>query len=707
MKAPPLLLGAALLFWGWQIDFFWVGAVMAAALEGARLVKPRWEVSDEDFSRIWTFCSVLLLAAAVYAFTANEGPAQFSRLFRNPRSTNPSEAGAAGTRTAIALIRWLPAIFFLFVAAQAYSGREEIPLTTISWILKRRREKAEKLGQRLLPAPGLNVEFHYFAVCLFAAGGHLGDNSRYFWGLCVLLGWALWPRRSRRFGVTIWLGAFAAAVALGYTGQRSVGHWQNYIATLNPQWLSRFVRRSSDPAHSRTSLGRVGRLEQSGAIVIRLKPVTGGAPVYLREASYRFFKSPIWSARHANQHPRGPTEGFVGVNPEADGSTWVLLPNKTNSAKVQIACYLESRTQDSGALVGLLPLPTGYSQLENLPAFSIIRTNQMGAVLAEGPGLVQFDAGYGPGATIDSAPGWEDLRVPPAEQPALDQVISELQINNKGNGGTLLAVNRYFQSRFSYSTRQEPLKVADTNETPLTRFLLSTRSGHCEYFATATVLLLRKLHIPARYAVGYAVHEPSGKGYVVRQRDAHAWCLVWDDQVGIWRDFDTTPASWVKEESKRASPFQRLADGWSWIVFQFSKFRWGESHLRLYLLLLLVPALVLLLYQILFRRKRRRQGPPTTGSSAPIAWPGLDSEFYLIERKLAERGVARHPDQPLSDWLERVTRESTLAQLKEPLHELLRLHYRCRFDPRGLNAGARAELKRGTNVVLKTLAKLV
>ena len=144
MKAPPLLLGAALLFWGWQIGYFWVGAVMAVALEGARLVKPRWEVSDEDFSRIWTFCSLLLLAAAVYAFTANEGPAQFSRLFRNPHSTNPAEAGAAGTRTAITLIRWLPGIFFLFVAAQAYSAREEIPLTTISWILKRRREQAEK-----------------------------------------------------------------------------------------------------------------------------------------------------------------------------------------------------------------------------------------------------------------------------------------------------------------------------------------------------------------------------------------------------------------------------------------------------------------------------------------------------------------------------------------------------------------------------------
>jgi hypothetical protein len=77
----------------------------------------------------------------------------------------------------------------------------------------------------------------------------------------------------------------------------------------------------------------------------------------------------------------------------------------------------------------------------------------------------------------------------------------------------------------------------------------------------------------------------------------------------------------------------------------------------------------------------------------------------LIERKLAKRGVARQPNQPLSGWLERVTRESTLAPMKEPLQALLRLHYRCRFDPRGLNAEDRVELKRGTRVVLKSLEK--
>ena len=83
MKPPPFLLGVALLFWGWQSDFFIPGALMAVVLEAARFVRLRWEFSEDDFSRVWTFCSLLFLAAVVFAFTANEGPATFGDFFQN------------------------------------------------------------------------------------------------------------------------------------------------------------------------------------------------------------------------------------------------------------------------------------------------------------------------------------------------------------------------------------------------------------------------------------------------------------------------------------------------------------------------------------------------------------------------------------------------------------------------------------------------
>jgi hypothetical protein len=74
MKTPTLLLGAGLLFWGWQTGHLVEGAVMASVLEGANLSKARWDFTDEDYRRIWTFCALLLMAAALFAFTDSGGP---------------------------------------------------------------------------------------------------------------------------------------------------------------------------------------------------------------------------------------------------------------------------------------------------------------------------------------------------------------------------------------------------------------------------------------------------------------------------------------------------------------------------------------------------------------------------------------------------------------------------------------------------------
>ena len=48
---PPLLLGAALVFWGWQTDALVVGLAMAAALEARAVVTSRWDLTRTDFNR--------------------------------------------------------------------------------------------------------------------------------------------------------------------------------------------------------------------------------------------------------------------------------------------------------------------------------------------------------------------------------------------------------------------------------------------------------------------------------------------------------------------------------------------------------------------------------------------------------------------------------------------------------------------------------
>jgi hypothetical protein len=83
-------------------------------------------------------------------------------------------------------------------------------------------------------------------------------------------------------------------------------------------------------------------------------------------------------------------------------------------------------------------------------------------------------------------------------------------------------------------------------------------------------------------------------------------------------------------------------------------------------------------------------------------WPGLDSEFYELERRLAQLGLPRQPGEPLSTWLQRATDDADLVEYKEPLENILRLHYRHRFDPRGLTPVERQELRRQVENLLST-----
>lgn len=688
---PPFLMGGALVFWGWQSQYFVTGLVLAVIFESSRLVKDRWDFSDADLTRLWAFCSLLLVASALYAFTSNDGQAELQGFIGNPSFFTGRGLGNSTARAASSWLRWLPMVFFPFAAAQAYSSREGVPLHTISLILSRRRKKARQLGRAMPPDRLVNIGYAYFAMCLFAAGVHGGGDESYFWGVSVLAAWALWQRRGRRYHPALWAVSMALAVGFGYGGQRGLGALQRYLEGLNPDWLNHFGHARFDATQSKTTLGQIGQRKTSGKIVIRLEATNGMAPPLLRSASYHLYKVQTWYADPWQK-------GFEQVQ-EGPTHTWMLLSGRTNQASVNIGCYL-----DGGA--DLLPLPSGSSELDNLWAYTLAE-NRLGAVFAKGPGLVVFDALFGPGATRDSAARPEDREVPPLEKPGLDQVAARLALAGKTREETLSAVGGFFRDNFTYSTWQEPGPAFSTNETPLRRFLLSTRSGHCEYFATATVLLLRTLGIPARYAVGFAVHEQSGKKYVVRASDAHAWCLVWDDVARTWVDFDTTPGTWVEAEAKRASPLRFLSDLWSRLWYEFSRFRWGQGQIRQYLLWLLVPVLLYLLYQIIFRSRsqRRRGGPEGKGAESP--WPGLDSDFYRVEAWIAERGVARRPGEPVSEWLKRAVAEPGTADLQPSLQELMHLHYRYRFDPRGLSAVDREALARKAAACLQNLQQAI
>ena len=91
------------------------------------------------------------------------------------------------------------------------------------------------------------------------------------------------------------------------------------------------------------------------------------------------------------------------------------------------------------------------------------------------------------------------------------------------------------------------------------QFWLDRRTGFCEHFAAAFVVVMRALSVPARVVTGYQGTDPVPvEGYyVVRQSYAHAWAEYWQPGVG-WQRADPTAAV-APERISRARRLQAPA----------------------------------------------------------------------------------------------------------------------------------------------------
>jgi transglutaminase-like putative cysteine protease len=86
-------------------------------------------------------------------------------------------------------------------------------------------------------------------------------------------------------------------------------------------------------------------------------------------------------------------------------------------------------------------------------------------------------------------------------------------------------------------------------------FLFTAQRGYCDDFATAMIVLLRSLDIPARLAQGYAggMLDPQLNTYVVRESVGHSWPEVYFPGYG-WQRFEPTPASYTSVPVRPAAP---------------------------------------------------------------------------------------------------------------------------------------------------------
>ena len=137
-------------------------------------------------------------------------------------------------------------------------------------------------------------------------------------------------------------------------------------------------------------------------------------------------------------------------------------------------------------------------------------------------------------------------QLPEQFDPAILDLALEVTRGKTSFYDRALAIEAHLQTEYAYSLQSA---FESQNFTPLSDFLFNTKSGHCEYFASAMAMMLRSIEIPARLVTGFAVHHynPLTGLYEVRALHGHAWVEAWIEDAG-WVSFQPTPGYTMPQE---------------------------------------------------------------------------------------------------------------------------------------------------------------
>ncbi len=129
------------------------------------------------------------------------------------------------------------------------------------------------------------------------------------------------------------------------------------------------------------------------------------------------------------------------------------------------------------------------------------------------------------------------LQLPKNLSPRITELAQRITTEAETPYEKATAITDYLRATITYS---ETVDTPPDGTDPLVWFLFDYRAGFCNYYATAEVILLRSVGVPARMVVGFAQgeFEPPDK-YTILEKDAHAWPEVYFPGIG-WVEFEPT-----------------------------------------------------------------------------------------------------------------------------------------------------------------------
>lgn len=304
------------------------------------------------------------------------------------------------------------------------------------------------------------------------------------------------------------------------------------------------------------------------------------------------------------------------------------------------------------------------------------------------------------------------LQLPPGYNPRALQFATELRRRLAGRGSVELvnAVLEHFRTGGYRYTLNPPLLGRHSVD----EFLFDTKLGYCEHYASAFVVLMRALDVPARVVTGYQGGEinPVDGFMTVRQSDAHAWAEVWLRERGWTRVDPTAVVAPVRiarglPELQRQTGLAPLAAGegalgwlrslrFNWEALQNSWNQWvlsytperqrallagiglGPDGRTLALVFAVTLSLLLGALAVLSLRHRVERDP-------------LAEAYALLRRRLSDAGIDSAPTLAPRSLLARIERQLAPAS-RDAAREILLAFERWRYS-RAAPSISRGELR--------------
>ncbi|MDP0491680.1 MAG: transglutaminase domain-containing protein [Verrucomicrobiota bacterium JB023] len=707
-KPPKLLLGTSLMVWGAFSAHALIALGAALLVESRHWLNWRWDFGEKGYVRAWVLSLVgLTLSIGWHALNGSRPDALLD------------------------FVRWLPVAFLPLILAQQYGVAQAIPTTVFSALARRRQKKAVAMG-RTERVNRIHFGYPYFLMVLLSIGHDNaigGAQRRFFIAFIVLIAIAFYyvNRKGLRRRLS-WLLAILCTAALTYVGSTSILRLYSWFQKNG----LRAPHQSVDDSERRTQLGEIGEIKPDRRIHWRYYPGSSGKPAErVMVTSFNTFYGDAWVVTN----PEGKGSGEKGFD---DMSTSVEEKDRGEFAYATEYFTLNEAKIDGPRLRGrirknreAIPALEDLALISSAEEIDGIETNLLGTMMAINaasaidytmwPAPAENPREQSPRQSLSSSGNptehSPELDYPQSERAALISTINKLGLRNVDDQEKIRRLREYF-STFRYT-----LDRTIQGRNPLSQFLTQTKAGHCEYFASATTLILRELGIPTRYVIGYAVREKGKAGeYLLRGSHSHSWCRAYlggekitelqnvfvenrDDSIeierevwqgGEWVDVDLTPPDWFAMDSPPPSTQEKLLDELQRWREDFQIWRDLEGNkgwVNAFLVIAAVGVAGFLFWRLQGSRMRADAGRGY--ASYPVdedELTPLNEALKALERKVG----ARPPGVLPGAWLRNL---GPRPEHESEINRAIELHNQSRFGGHALADAERAELSRLAEVI--------